>query len=265
MPLSSVSRPTSPGRSWALSFGARCLLVSSVLLATSAGCRRGGSAGGAAGFPLAPVSQGQPSLIGPLTWPSVDGSLADVGAVARKLGLPFSAEDAKRALLAKVPSPQALEQVDLGKPVALVFFAEPASSATRVGADAAAGTADAAAGSATGATDRPFSGVAAFAPRAGAPTTADGWAKLLGTVVERRQDAIAVRPAAAADAGASASGTPPAPETFCVLMRDGAVLVADGWKSLEQGGAIALAARGSSARAPILSLRPEGIARSQGT
>src|SRR3954470_14728196 len=99
MPPFSASGSISSGGSWALSFGARCLLVCSVVLATSAGCRRGGSGRGAAGFPLAPVSQGQPSLIGTLPWPSVDGSLSDVGAVARKLGLPFSAEDARGALL----------------------------------------------------------------------------------------------------------------------------------------------------------------------
>lgn len=225
------------------------------MLVTAVGCKRSGVGKGAAGFPLAPVSQGQPALIGTLTWPSVEGSLADVAAVAGKLGLPFSAENAKGALLAKVPSPDAIKQIDLAKPLALVFFADPPSTARA--------PADAAAGASAAATQHPYSGVAAFAPRAGAPTTADGWAKLLGTVVERRQDAISVRPPAA-DAGAR---DPEAalPETLCVLVRDGAVLLADGWKSLEQGGAIALAARGSGARAPILSLRPEGIARSQGT
>src|SRR5438067_28312 len=79
-----------------------------VILATAAGCKRTGTGSGAGAFPLVPVSQGRESLVGTLTWPSVEGSLSDVAAVARKLGLPFSAEDAKATLLAKAPYPETM-------------------------------------------------------------------------------------------------------------------------------------------------------------
>jgi hypothetical protein len=165
-----------------------------------------------------------------------------VGAVAKKLGLPFSADDAKASLLAQAPLKEAVSQIDLAKPLALVFLAD------------AAGAADA------GAEGKPhLSGVAAFAPRAGAPTTVDGWAKIIGTITERHQDAVAIH--AAPDAGAA--GMPQQP--VYLLMRDGNILVADSWTSLEQGGALALAARGNDVKKPTLSLRPEGLARQQGT
>jgi len=225
---------------------ARTALVFSAVLSLSVfgtGCKRGGGTGGGAdSFPLVPVSRGHDSLVGTLIWPSVEGSLKDVGAVAKKLGLPFSADDVKASMLAQAPLKEAVGQIDLAKPLALVFL----SDAT-VSADA-------------GAASKPrLSGVAAFAPRAGAPTTVEGWAKLMGTIAERRQDAVAIR--VAPDAGAS--GLPEQP--FYLLMRDGNVLIADAWTSLEQGGALALAARKNDIKKPTVSLRPEGLARQQGT
>lgn len=246
------------------------VLAASFVLATfSAGCKRPGAGAGA--FRLAPISPAPESLIGTLVWPSVEGSLADLGGVAKKLGFPFSAEDVKASLLAQAPFQEATKQIDLARPITVVFLANPASAAVAKGASAGAATADAGAAGTDRAKDRPFSAVAAFALRPGGPTTVDGLAKLLGTVVERRQDAVAVRPTVAADAGAgadagvTAGALVRAPEIVYAMMRDGAVLMADEWSSLEQGGALALAARGNGAKTPTLSLRPEGLARSQGT
>ena len=175
--------------------------------------------------------------------------------MAAKLGLPFGAGDLKSALRAQAPYPAAWDQIDWTKPMAAVVLALPSMQS-----DAGASPGPKRVGS-----------VAVFTPRPGGPTTALAWAPSFGAVVERRQEAVAVA-AAGGDGGATSAGRGPSPpgsdavpERLYLLVRDGALLVADSWPSLTQGGALALAARHADGAGPTLSLRPAGIAKIQGT
>ena len=235
-----------------------CLLP---VVAWSTGCKRPGP--GKAGFPLATPEQARASMVASIAWPSVEATLGEVQKIGKRLGVPLSPEDAKAALLGRAPVPPDLVQrIDLAKPVSLILLAK---------RGAAAGAGDGGAGATTAAAAPP-SVVLAFAAKAGPndPKTGDATAALvaaLGTPVERREDAIAVRwPAGGTDGGAP-RGAAGLGETLYVLARDGAVLVADSWDSLRDGGASALAARRSEPGASGLraTLWPEGIARAAGT
>lgn len=223
------------------------------------GCKRGGGRHGEDGYALAPVSRNHDLLVGTFTWANPEKSLADAAAVAAKLGLPFGAADLKSTLLAQAPYRAAWEQIDVAKPVAAVLLALPQPQGD----------------GGVSPTSKSFGFVTAFTPRTGSPPTAGGWAPSFGVVVEKRQEAVAVAPASPVGADGGATVPPGGPagtaagavsgETLYLLVREGALLVADSWASLTQGGALALTARQGGASGPTLSIRPAGIAKMQGT
>jgi hypothetical protein len=229
-------------------------LLASCVVWSLGGCKRG-ARHGEDEYTLAPVSRNHDLLAGTFTWASPEMSLAHTAAVAAKLGLPFGAADLESALRAQAPYPAAWDQIDWTKPLAVVVLALPA---TQNDGGASSGP-------------KRVGSVAAFTPRPGGPATAMAWAPSFGAVVERRQEAVAVAAAGrdggatSAGSGSSHAGTDALPEMLYLLVRDGALLVADSWTSLTQGGALALAARQTEGAGPTLSLRPAGIAKIQGT
>ncbi len=174
-----------------------------------------------------PAAEGRADLVAEISLPHPQTTLATVGVMAKKLGLPFSEQDVQRMGWSWTKLPESvLAKLDLGKPAGAVFLAGQKVT-TAVGAVALKDPSDA--------------GLEALAAS-------------IGRVAERTEGALRVE---AADGGAG--------ETIWMLARDGAVCLTDSKDALVAGAALALAARRTSAHDVRVALLPEGIARAAGT
>jgi hypothetical protein len=187
---------------------------------------------------LKPAAAARADLASEIVFPSFERSLASVGAVAKKLGLPFGNEDLKRMLIAKGGmAPAVFDRLDLSKPasIALVLTRKKGETAETIEPALA------------------FQTRTAIAP-GGLPAFAAGF----GQVVETSKDAVRVK---AGDAG----GPEVAGKDLWLVARDGAVCGSATLEVLAAGCGVAFESRKSGDQDLRVALYPEGIARANGT
>ena len=212
-----------------------------IALTALASCNRSKAPGApptpAAQLELEPAAAARTDLAAEFVLPNADRTLATVGSLARKLGLPFGEAELRQMLSAKTNLPAGLiERIDLAKPlgVALIITAK---KPEKPDADAA----------------QPVLAVALKDPSAAG---FEAYVTSAGKVVERKLDAVRVQP------GGDAGGGLPA---MWLVPRDGAVCAADSLENLVAGAALALEARKKGGTDLWISLLPEAVARASGT
>jgi hypothetical protein len=190
----------------------------------------------AAQLDLKPAAAARADLAAEIVLPSFERSLANVGAVAKKLGLPFGDADLKRMLIAKGgPVPAIFERVDLSKPASMAVVLTREQNAVKT------------------------EPALAFEPRT--PLTTGGlkaFAAGIGQVVETQKDAVRVRPGDAA--GPEAAG-----KDIWLVSRDGVICGSTTLGVLAAGCQVAFEARKTGGHDVRAVLYPEGIARANGT
>lgn len=214
-------------------------LVLMTILALTPACRRTTQSTAPAPverLALKPAAAARADLVAEIVVANLDRTLASVGAVAKKLNVPFSEADVKRLLTARTGAPEALvESVDRSKPlgVAVILVPKKDGGATREAAEP----------------------VIAAGLKAADKAGFDAFVALAGKVVERSKDAVKVQPSDAGGIGGAA----------WMLHREGAVCFAEELDRMVAGCELALAARKATAQDVRITLVPEGIARSSGT
>ena len=189
---------------------------------------------------LTPAAAARAKLVAEIVVPSVERTLGNVEAVAKRLGLPFSAADLKTMLMARSKvGASALDRIDFSKPVVVAVFLATKKGATAESAEAAL----------------------TFEPKPGF-SGPGGLQKLvagLGQVTETSGDAVRFRPG---DAGAGGGG---AGNSAWLVERGGVVCGSDSLEELVAGCGLAMEARKSAASDVRVALIPEAIARANGT
>lgn len=184
-------------------------------------------------LPVKAAAAARADLVAEVVLPHLDASLASVGALARKLQLPFGENELRTMAFARAPLPRTVfAQVELGKPVAVAVVV---AGTKKDGA---------------GADVQPVLAVALKDASAGG---FDRFVASIGRVVGRDHDAVNVQ---GGDAGAG---------NAWLLPREGAVCVADSVAALTAGAALAVAARRDAPEDVRATIVPEGVARAQGT
>jgi hypothetical protein len=221
--------------------GTQLVLAAAALACSLAGCKRTQQTATKAApeqLELKPAAAARANLVAEIVLANLDRTLASAGAVAKKLGLPFSESDLKTMIVARTGAPEALvESIDRSKPigvaVVLVSKKDGDAAAPREAAEP----------------------VVALALKTAGKAGFDAFAALAGKVVERSRDAVKVQPG---DAGGPGSAV-------WLLSRDGAVCAAEELDRLVAGCTLALEARKAGAQDLRVSLLPEGMARASGT
>jgi hypothetical protein len=187
---------------------------------------------------LRPAAAARADQAAEILLPSFDRTLANVGAVAKKLRLPFGDADLKRMLMARGGVvPTVFERLDLSKPVSMAMVLTRKKGETAETAEPAL----------------------AFEPRPGLSQGGlAAFAAGIGQVVETSKDAIHIR---AGDAGAGETASKDA----WLVARDGVICGAATVELLTAGCALAFEARKAGGQDLRLVLFPEGIARANGT
>ena len=227
-----------PQRSRPVNLGLWVLLL--VVATPFAGCKRKGEApaGTSPELALRPEAEARKDLVAEVAFAAPQKTLTTMGALAPKLGLPFTAESMGQALLAKTGLPaQALERVDLSKPLTVAFV-----PAAKLPADK------------QGDGDDKTAAIVSLALKDGSRAGFDAFAAGLGQVADKDRDAVRVR---GADAGPLAE--------FWMLPRQGAVCIAKTKDLLVSGCALALAARREVPADLNAAMFPEAMARAHGT
>jgi hypothetical protein len=187
---------------------------------------------------LTPSAQARASLVAEFLVPSPQRTLATVGAISKKLALPFGETDLRRFLLARSGASEALiGRIDLDKPVSAVLVAPPPAASQDAGAAQAGPLV-----------------VVAFALRDPTPAGFDAFAAAAGRPAERVQDAMRIQ-----------RGDGGGPGPFWLLPREGAVCAADSVPALVAAGALALEARQARSEDLRVAVLPDGLARAAGT
>jgi hypothetical protein len=190
---------------------------------------------------LRTIEQARGDLVAQVILPSVDKTLATVGQVAQRLGLPFSEADARKTLARGQIPAAALDKIDLARPVAAVVLVKPAPPAKGPPGQpvAQAGAAEP---------------VLSWALKNTSATGFDAFVAALGQVGKRDLDAVMIT---RGDAGG--------PKALWMVLRNGAVCAAEERDLLVAGCALALEARKQPAADLGVVLIPEGLARANGT
>jgi hypothetical protein len=191
----------------------------------------------AARLDLQPAAAARANLAAEIVMPSLERSLANISAVAKKLGLPFAEADLKQMLSARGGMvPTLFERLDLSKPVSLALVLTRKKGQTAETTEPAL----------------------AFEPRTPLTGGLTGFASTAGQVVETSKDAIHIR---AGDAGApDAAG-----KDAWLLARDGVICGGPTLEVLVAGCALAFETRKAGGEDVRVALFPDGLARANGT
>lgn len=186
------------------------------------------------GLALRAPGEARADLVAEILLPSAERTLASGAAIAKRLQLPFGEADLRTMLLARSGlAAGLLERVDLSKPAAAAVIV----TGGKQDAGQTASTVP----------------VLAFALKDTSQAGFDAFVAAAGTPAKGEKDAVQVQ---MSDGGAKA---------FWLLLRDGAVVAADSLDALVAGGGLALEARRSVSQDVLVTVLPDGIARSSGT
>src|SRR5688572_19315455 len=221
--------------------GTHPVLAAAALLSCVAACRRTQqqpATAPPARLELTPAAAARTNLVAEIVINSFDRTLTNVGAVAKKLGLPFNEADIQKMIIARSGAPEALvESIDRSKPAAaaIILF-------SKKDGDAAAPREAA-------------EPVIALSLKATDKAGFDAFVALAGKVVERSKDAVKVQPAEAGGMGSA----------VWFLHRDGVVCLGEAVDRLVAGCSLAMEARKAAHAQDVrVTLLPEGIARASG-
>jgi hypothetical protein len=185
---------------------------------------------------LKPAAAARANLVAEVTIANFDRTLSSVGAVAKKLNLPFNEADLRKMAIARSGAPEALvESIDRSKPASAAIIL-----VNKKGED--------------GTTRESAEPVIAMALKSTDKAGFDAFANLTGKVVERSKDAVKVNSGDASGFGKA-----------WLLYRDGAVCLAEELDRLVAGCELALQARKATDQDLRVTVLPEGIARASGT
>jgi hypothetical protein len=211
------------------------VLSLALALAGSAACKRHNAPAPllAPRLDLRSAADARADRVAEVVLPGLERTLASVGAIARKMSLPFGDTELRQLLMARSELPPGvLEKADLGKPAALVVLAgNDKSKQGKANTDV----------------------VLAFPLKDGSKAAFDAFAAAAGKVVESQKDAVHVQPG---DGGGK--------DTWLVP-REGCVCLAETMNELVAGCALALEARRPVSEDLRVTVVPEGIARASGT
>jgi hypothetical protein len=217
----------SPRLSW------RRLTLAALVLLVAPACRRIAPRLTPA-LPLTPAAEARANLVAEFLLASPQRTLATVGAVSKKLALPFGEPELRRFLLARSGASEALiGRVDLDKPVSAIVVAAPPGDA--------------------GAANGPLV-AAAFTLRDPSPAGFDAFVGAAGRPGEHVQDAVHLQ-----------RGDGGGPGPFWLLPREGAVCAADSVPALTAACALALESRQARGEDLRIAVFPDGVARASGT
>jgi hypothetical protein len=212
------------------------LLAMGLTLAAFAACKRHMAPVLAPRLELRSIADARADRVAEIVLPAAERTLASVGAIVKKLSLPFGDTDLRQMLLSRSQLPPGvLERADLSKPAALAVIVRKGQAGDK---DQAGGNTDA---------------VLAFALKNDSRAGFDAFAAAAGKVVETQKDAVRVQPGDGSGKGA------------WLLSRDGAVCLAETMPALVGGCALALEARRPVSDDVRVTVVPEGIARAAGT